>query len=530
MTYQVLARKWRPKNFDELTGQTEVLAALIHSLNNQRLHHAYLFTGTRGVGKTTIARIIAKCFNCAQGVSAKPCDQCQNCLEIKEGRFVDLIEIDAASRTKVEDTREILDNIQYAPSQGRFKVYLIDEVHMLSTHSFNALLKTLEEPPAHVKFLLATTDPQKLPITVLSRCLQFHLKNIPHEAIFERLQFILNAEKINFDVAALKLISKSAAGSLRDALSLLDQAINQGNGEVILENTRKMLGSAPSDLLYQIAHLLVTKNLGELFQTAEALGKELIDYQELTDFFLELWYEVSLKQQIPSVKTSTHPQEILEELAQILTPTETQLFYQICLHGKRDLALAPSPFLGFKMLLLRLSSFYPVTTETSDTKSVHEKSHKSASKIAMLATPASTSAEPIKPQTTSPAKKLEALNWAELINLLPLTGMVKQLARHLCFQEQQGHTLKFSLNREHQASLNARLQKELNTILNHYFDTEITLQIDLINNSLNTPAAIEHQETQAKKTALQQKVYSDSNLDFLKNNFNAIITDIKSLK
>ncbi len=527
MTYQVLARKWRPKNFAELAGQTEVLAALVHSLNEQRLHHAYLFTGTRGVGKTTIARIVAKCLNCERGISATPCDQCQNCIEIKEGRFVDLIEIDAASRTKVEDTREILDNVQYAPTQGRFKVYLIDEVHMLSTHSFNALLKTLEEPPEHVKFLLATTDPQKLPITVLSRCLQFHLKNIPNPVIFERLAFILNEEKISFDEAAIKLISKSASGSLRDALSLLDQAINQGGGRVDLESTRQMLGVTQSEMLYKLAELLVNKESEALFYLLDDISKELIDYQELADFLLELFYEISLKQQVPSLKTFEHPIEVIEALSKKLSPTETQLFYQICLIAKRDLSLAPTPILGFKMMLLRLLSFYPLTEASNITPQPTKKTTPIVTKAAPIPTPKTTAAEPnIQPAIVRP---LEISDWNELMATLPITGMVKQLARHISLTEQQGNIFKFSLAQDHQATLNPRLQNELCNSLKQHFGQDLTLQIEIKANNPNSPAAIQFAEEQTKQAKLQEKLKVDPNLDFIKNNFNAIITDIKTL-
>jgi DNA polymerase III subunit gamma/tau len=534
MTYQVLARKWRPKNFNELAGQTEVLAALVHGLNEQRLHHAYLFTGTRGVGKTTIARIVAKCLNCEKGISATPCDQCHNCVEIREGRFVDLIEIDAASRTKVEDTREILDNVQYAPTQGRFKVYLIDEVHMLSTHSFNALLKTLEEPPEHVKFLLATTDPQKLPITVLSRCLQFHLKNIPSDIISERLNFILNEEKIKFDINAIKLISKSAAGSLRDALSLLDQAINQGEGSVSLDGTRQMLGVTQDEILHQLARLLVQKDGAQLFNLLDTMSRELIDYQELADFLLELWYEVALKQQVASLTIFEHPLDVITELAGALTPSETQLFYQITLLAKRDLTLAPTPLLGFKMMLLRLLSFYPLNLE-ANTMQTQQPVKKAA--IKPTAAPSKPTQAPVAPPPAEPSlfndlppKKLEITDWAELVNTLPLNGMAKQLARHLSFVGQEGHTFKFSLAAEHQASLNNRLQNDLTKTLKQYFAQDLVLQIEVISDQVASPAAMQAAAEQAQQLSLQEKLKMDPGLDFIKNNFNAIITDIKTLK
>lgn len=537
MTYQVLARKWRPQNFTELVGQTEVLAALIHGLNEQRLHHAYLFTGTRGVGKTTVARIVAKALNCEHGISSNPCGTCQSCIEIKEGRYPDLIEIDAASRTKVEDTREILDNIQYAPSKGQFKVYLIDEVHMLSTHSFNALLKTLEEPPEHVKFLLATTDPQKLPITVLSRCLQFHLKNIPQEVITERLDYILNQEKIKFEPEALKLISKSAQGSLRDALSLTDQAINQGEGQVNLKTTQQMLGATSTESLYQLVNHLVNKDSIALFELLENLSQELIDYQDLLDNLLEIWYEISLKQQAPNVKHFEHPESLIEELAKKLNANEVQLFYQICLLNKRDLTLAPTPLLGFKMLMLRLLSFYPLSTEVNTSKPQATNTTEAKRPNPTTEIPKKETARPIAEKTTSTEstaptepKKLEITNWPELVELLPLNGIGKQLARHMSFAEQQGNTLKFILAENHRAILNNRLHNDLSKTLSHYFGQEVLLQIDINSNNENSPAALKMKEEAEKQTSLQEKLNLDANLDFIKNNFNATIANIKTLK
>lgn len=360
MGYQVLARKWRPRFFDEMVGQEHVLKALINALNNQQLHHAYLFTGTRGVGKTTIARILAKCLNCEEGISARPCGKCSACQEIAEGRFVDLIEVDAASRTKVEDTRELLDNVQYAPTRGRYKIYLIDEVHMLSNHSFNALLKTLEEPPAHVKFLLATTDPQKLPITVLSRCLQFNLKNMPAEQIVQHLKHVLGEEKVAFEEAALWQLGRAAHGSMRDALSLTDQAIAYGEGNVGEEQVNAMLGTMDRGRLFKLAELMAKANAADLMAEVSLMAEHAPDYDEVIQGLLSIWHRVALAQVVPkAIDNIEGEQQAILALAQAMQPEDVQLYYQIGVSGRNDLALAPDPRQGFEMLLLRMLAFCP---------------------------------------------------------------------------------------------------------------------------------------------------------------------------
>lgn len=360
MSYQVLARKWRPRVFAEVVGQESVLRALINALDAQRLHHAYLFTGTRGVGKTTLARILAMCFNCEQGVSSKPCGQCAACTEIKQGRFVDLIEVDAASRTKVEDTRELLDNVQYAPTTGRYKVYLIDEVHMLSSHSFNALLKTLEEPPEHVKFLLATTDPQKLPITVLSRCLQFSLKNMTADKIVGHLQQVLNAEKVTFDDAALWSLARAAQGSMRDALSLTDQAIAFGQGVLSEAQVNDMLGTLNRQNLYELAQHIAQANAQALFAEAARLSEQSVDYNEICQSLLSLWHRAAIAQISPdAIDDLQGDKAAILQLAQALQAEDIQLFYQITLSARQELALAPEPQQAFEMMLLRLLAFRP---------------------------------------------------------------------------------------------------------------------------------------------------------------------------
>ncbi|MFC3609597.1 DNA polymerase III subunit gamma/tau [Stutzerimonas tarimensis] len=360
MSYQVLARKWRPRSFREMVGQTHVLRALINALDNQRLHHAYLFTGTRGVGKTTIARIIAKCLNCETGISSTPCGQCSVCREIDEGRFVDLIEVDAASRTKVEDTRELLDNVQYAPTRGRFKVYLIDEVHMLSSHSFNALLKTLEEPPPHVKFLLATTDPQKLPVTILSRCLQFALKNMPPERVVEHLAHVLGQEQIPFDEDALWLLGRAADGSMRDAMSLTDQAIAFGDGKVSAADVRSMLGTLDHGQVYEILEALLDADARALLDAIRQLAAQGPDWGGVLAEMLNVLHRVAIAQLLPdAVDNGQGDREPVLALAQALPAEDVQFYYQMGLVGRRDLPLAPDPRSGFEMVMLRMLAFRP---------------------------------------------------------------------------------------------------------------------------------------------------------------------------
>ncbi len=361
MSYQVLARKWRPRIFREMVGQTHVLQALINALDHDRLHHAYLFTGTRGVGKTSIARILSKCLNCEAGVSSEPCGQCGACREIEEGRFVDLIEVDAASRTKVEDTRELLDNVQYAPTRGRFKVYLIDEVHMLSTHSFNALLKTLEEPPPHVKFLLATTDPQKLPVTILSRCLQFNLKNMSPERIVEHLAHVLEQEMIPFEQPALWQLGRAADGSMRDALSLTDQAIAYGAGRVNELEVSAMLGTIDQSQVYAVIDAVLSGDASSSLAAVEQLAEFSPDYGKVLADMLSVMHRMSVAQAVPdAVDNSQGDCDKVVAMAAQITAEDLHLYYQIALIGRKDLTLAPDPRAGFEMVLLRMLAF---TTE-----------------------------------------------------------------------------------------------------------------------------------------------------------------------
>ncbi|MCK5663070.1 MAG: DNA polymerase III subunit gamma/tau [Thiotrichaceae bacterium] len=379
MKYQVLARKYRPKTFSAMMGQEHVLKALSNALETERLHHAYLFTGTRGVGKTTVARVLAKALNCEQGISASPCGECASCQEIDQGRFIDLIEVDAASKTKVEDTRELLDNVQYAPTRGRFKIYLIDEVHMLSGHSFNALLKTLEEPPPHAKFLLATTDPQKLPVTILSRCLQFNLKSLTIEQIEQQLQKILIAEEIPFENNVLKPLAIAADGSMRDALSLLDQAIAYSDGKPNLADIEAMLGSVQKDRIFELLNALANEDGRMLVEQSRILAGQGIDVNTILAELISTLQRIALCQMVPdAIDDSLGDKSGVEQVAQLISPEDIQLYYQIAINGRKDLPYSPLPQGGFEMILLRMLAFRPDGSAPRKTKPAIQTQQKPA--------------------------------------------------------------------------------------------------------------------------------------------------------
>ena len=405
MEHQVLARKWRPRTFDEMVGQEHVLKALINALEQNRLHHAYLFTGTRGVGKTSIARLLAKCLNCEEGVSAKPCGECASCREIAEGRSVDLIEVDAASRTKVEDTRELLDNVQYAPTRCRYKIYIIDEVHMLSSHSFNALLKTLEEPPPHIKFLLATTDPQKLPVTILSRCLQFNLKNMSPERVVGHLSHVLQQENIEFEEAALWQLGRAAQGSMRDALSLTDQAIAYGNNALTETDVGAMLGTMDQQQVLPIVDALLAADGAAMLAQVATLAEFSPDYESVLEELISILHRVAIAQTVPdATDNSQGDQAKITELAEAMTPADVQLYYQIALTGRRDLPLNPDPRNGLEMVLLRMLAFKPTDTGPGGTKKK------------LTDTQSSSNAEPSSAPSTQPAQSGAAETLSVLTN------------------------------------------------------------------------------------------------------------------
>ena len=410
MSYQVLARKWRPKSFNELMGQEHVVTVLVNALTQQRLHHAYLFTGTRGVGKTTIARIFAKSLNCLQGVTAKPCGTCDACVDIDQGNFVDLLEIDAASRTKVDDTREILDNVQYAPTRGRYKVYLIDEVHMLSRSSFNALLKTLEEPPEHVKFILATTDPQKLPVTVLSRCLQFHLKALTIKQISDKISEILSNEAVNYDDDAIALLAKAARGSMRDCLSLTDQSIAQGNGAINRNDVQQMLGGVDRDWVYKIIIALLKQDAQALMHLSLEIASYAPSYSRLTAELIQLLHQIAMAQVVETnFSLSTEYQSMLKHFCQLMSPEDVQLYYQIVLSARKDLPYADDEQAAFDMMLLRLLAFKPVANNlqlvAANVDNISEANHVSKQldnvQFPVKAAEQKTQIESVQPQVAS---------------------------------------------------------------------------------------------------------------------------------
>ena len=453
MQYEVFARKTRPRNFDQVVGQEHVLRALSNGLEQGRVHHAFLFTGTRGVGKTTIARIFSKALNCETGVTANPCGECSVCSDIDAGRFIDLIEIDAASRTGVDDIRELIDNVQYAPTRGRYKVYLIDEVHMLSNSAFNALLKTLEEPPPHVKFLLATTDPQKLPVTVLSRCLQFNLKRVPMKRIAEHLANVLAADEIEADSAALTMIARAAEGSLRDSLSLLDQAVAFGGGSVREDDVREMLGSLERGDLDSLLNELASSNAQGVFDVIERLDSQGADLSAALAELVTALQRAALYQQLPKAVGDEEPSyAAIVAIAEQLAPAELQLFYQIALQGRRDIQLAPDPRTGFEMVVLRLLAFSPVGAGTGvapakkpepavapATPRVEEKAIASAkpdvdptddAQNPFVADDVARPAEP-KPKPQEIAAVLNNNSeWAQVVTVLDLSGLAGQLAMH----------------------------------------------------------------------------------------------------
>ena len=442
MSYLALARKWRPRSFAELVGQEHVRVALGNALTQGRVHHAFLFTGTRGVGKTTIARIFSKCLNCETGVTATPCGKCAACREIDEGRFVDLIEVDAASRTKVDDTRELLENVQYAPTRGRYKVYLVDEVHMLSTHSFNALLKTLEEPPPHVKFLLATTDPQKLPVTVLSRCLQFNLKRLPIGLISEHLGKVLGEEKIPADGVALKLVAQAADGSMRDALSLMDQLIAFSGGKVDEASARGMLGTIDREHVVKLVRALVTGDAARLLEAARGIEEFSPDYGQVLDDFAALLTRVALRQLVPAYEGDEQfDPELVAEFAGVISAEDVQLYYQTAILGRRDLALAPDPRTGFQMTLVRMLAFRPAGGAGVSVTPTPGGGRAGVNAPAMSGSPSG--APIVRPSSAGP---IDPVQWARVVGDLDLSGAARQLASNCALLEHRGNTLRLAVD------------------------------------------------------------------------------------
>lgn len=544
MSYQVLARKWRPGNFNEMVGQEHILRALINALDEDRLHHAYLFTGTRGVGKTTIARIFAKSLNCETGITSKPCGECGACTEIAEGRFIDLIEVDAASRTKVEDTRELLDNVQYAPTHGRFKVYLIDEVHMLSGHSFNALLKTLEEPPPHVKFLLATTDPQKLPVTILSRCLQFNLKRMPIPLIDGHLKHILQQESVVFDDASIRLLAHGADGSMRDALSLLDQAIAFGGGKLEQEEVQAMLGTVSRDRVMHILKALVANDAAQIMRHIDELSDLSPDYASVLAELLAMLHQMALAQKVPqAVDENLVERDALLELATQVSAEDIQLFYQVGLLGRRDLPLAPDPRGGLEMALLRMLAFKPtlegraLQSTPVATPAVAQTPQSVAPQAAAppaagvsqvasppAAAPATTqvNVQANTPEATQPTTVLQFDgNWAGLVESLNLRGMVKQLAVNCILREKSSSAVILTLSKENEQLLNPALLKKLEEALCTCLQQKLKLSIELGTQQIESPARTTARNDAERQQSAEESIDQDPMVLALKENFNA---------
>jgi len=513
MSYQVLARKWRPRGFAELVGQGHVVRPLVNALDHDRLHHAFLFTGTRGVGKTTIARILAKSLNCETGVSAKPCGVCKTCVEIDEGRFVDLIEVDAASRTKVDDTRELLDNVQYAPTRGRYKVYLIDEVHMLSGHSFNALLKTLEEPPPHVKFLFATTDPQKLPVTILSRCLQFNLKRLTPDLIAGQLEKILISEQVKFDPPSLRLLAQAADGSVRDGLSLLDQAIAFGGGKLSEPDVREMLGSIDRDVIARLLQALAQGDASALLATVADVAEHSMDCESVLKELLLSLHRVSLAQiapqAIPETPESGEDRERLFALAAAMTPEDVQLFYQIGLNGRRDLPLAPDARTGLEMALLRMLAFRPARAEPRSDK------------------PAATSAKPSRAQAApSPVTEkpmVEASAWSAVVAQLKLSGLARELANNTVLESDQAGELGLILDQAAAHLNNKERTAALKKALEEYYGHEIKLRIQVGVADGESPSKERQRILDEQQQAAVAAIANDPNVRALQENFSGRI-------
>ena len=517
MSHQVLARKWRPQTFADIVGQEHVVTALINALKTNRLHHAYLFSGTRGVGKTTVARVLAKALSCDTGITAEPCGQCESCQAITEGRFVDLIEVDAASRTKVEDTRELLENVQYAPTRGRFKIYLIDEVHMLSGHSFNALLKTLEEPPEHVKFLLATTDPQKLPITVLSRCLQFTLRHISSEKITEQLEKILNNENIAAEKAALIELAESASGSMRDALSLLDQAIAFSGGEVTEQTVNQMLGTVPSEQVIVLVDAICELNAVKSMEIIQKLATLNVEFGKLLDQLIAIFHAAAISQAVPEYqKHLVLFEAAVERVSQEISPEDIQLLYQVALTSRKDLCLAHSMRAGFEMAILRMIMFRPAEIG-------RQPSQKHVKKVVKpgVSKPEKISAiDDIHPTSNSAVTKT---NWDNLIEELSLKGVAQVLANHCELKSMDHHEISLVISDEHQSLMTDTAVAKLTQSLRERFGDSSKLSISVVKHTINSPAQVVRDRETEMMDQAQTSLEEDDFVKALKQDFQAEI-------
>jgi DNA polymerase-3 subunit gamma/tau len=519
MNYQVLARKWRPHNFTEVVGQEHVVKSLMNALQHDRLHHAYLFTGTRGVGKTTIARILAKAINCLNLQGFNPCGECSVCRDLDEGRFLDLIEVDAASRTKVEDTRDLLDNVQYAPNQGRYKVYLIDEVHMLSGHSFNALLKTLEEPPPHVKFLLATTDPHKIPVTVLSRCLQFNLKRLLPTQILQQMEFILQQEKIESEDAALKLLARAADGSMRDGLSLLDQAIVFGNGRVSAEQVSAMLGTVAQQPVDDLLTALADDDAAAILDKIDEIANLTPDFSDVLQQILQVLHRIAMVQQVPGVINHDFDADMVAALASRFTPEDVQLYYQIGLIGQRDLDLAPDPRSGFEMVMLRMLTFRPAAQEPNSVKpaqpprAVVKQEAKPQQPLATAVNQSESVQAPVNDKGDN--------DWAEMIVAMKIGGMTRELANNCILENIDDKVCTLILDPGHKQLHSAVTEEKLQNALRRYRGTSLKLMINTEKTVIDTPAVQLIKAREDRQQAAVDAINSDENIQALKEHFDA---------
>lgn len=567
MSYQVLARKWRPKTFEDMVGQSHVLQALANALDNDRLHHAYLFTGTRGVGKTTLARILAKCLNCEQGVSSSPCGECSACVSIDEGRFVDLIEVDAASRAKVDETRDLMDNVQYAPSVGRYKVYLIDEVHMFSGHSFNALLKTLEEPPPHVKFLLATTESKKIPVTILSRCLQFNLKHLSAEQIETQLEKVLSLESIASDAVSRGLIAKSADGSLRDALSLLDQAIAYGDGQLQETQVRAMLGTIDALELKELLTALIAGDAQAVLKCTDLMAEHNPDYDSVLVELLTILQRIA----IYKILDGSHDEqdEMIKELAQDISQEDVQLYYQMGILGRKDLPIAPDPRSGFEMALIRMLAFRPAGIASPETggKAVKQVKHENLAKP-NTAKPSQTEVNEVQNKdknneissNTSPENHIseahvdisargenktterEPINlspsssdadattsWLTIIDEMSLAGLVKELAGHCALKEHTENGVHLVLSPDKEHLLNQNQKERLGKALALRFGKDTQLKISIEEPGIETPAQKKIREEKERQVVAESSLKNDANVKAMEEMFGAQLNE-KSIR
>ena len=512
MSYQVLARKWRPRLFRDMVGQDHVLKVLVNALDSDRLHHAYLFSGTRGVGKTTLARILAKCLNCEAGVGSEPCGQCGACTGIDEGRFVDLIEVDAASRAKVDETRDLMDNVQYAPSAGRYKVYLIDEVHMFSKHSFNALLKTLEEPPAHVKFLLATTEPKRIPITILSRCLQFNLKHLGVEQIEAQLKKILVEEEIPAEDSCARLIAVAADGSMRDALSLLDQAVSYGDGRLESGQVRDMLGTIDAEELGALLAHIVEQDGVAMFERINSMAELAPDYDGMLAGLLSILHDTAVAQVLPD--GSDLVDETCRDFARRLDREAVQLYYQIALNGRRDLQMAPDRKTAFEMTMIRMLAFQPWEASGA---AQGESGHVAGETAPDTAAPAAAGRSEAGPALTGND------DWHQLVASMALDGLTKELASHCTLQEHTGDRIRLNLHPD-QEHLAATSQKDkLQAALELCFGGPTRLVVSVEESAQETPAQRKIRSDRESSQAALEAVESDPDVKLLMDTFDATI-------